>query len=715
MWQRLAACFTACNLTTLILACGSFAQDLNSPAIFRADELVVDEELGVVVASGNVEIFQAGRILLADSVTYNQRANTITASGNVSITEPTGEVVFGEYIELTDDLRQGIIRDIRVLLTDGSRIAARSAGRSNGDRTDMFKAVYSPCEICPDSRVKSPLWQIKAFRVVHDQRFKDIEYKDAFLEFYGVPIAYTPYFTHPDPSVKRRRGLLVPKYGSRSALGLTFETPLYLVLAPYRDLTIAPIFTTEEGVVMTAEFRERTTNGYFQFAGSGTRVNKRDDNGNEIDNTQTRGHIFGEGRFQLNPIWRAGFDLQRSTDDTYLERYGLSTEDTLTTSLFAEGFRDRAYLSAHSYLFQGLQEDDEQSDTPIIFPLLNLNSHGSPGARGFRMDINTNVLVLTRYGGLDSRRVSLGGTLERPYYTRGGAIATFTMAVRGDLYWISGQSRSDPRSGSSTDGVNGRVYPLAALNWRLPLVRPGQEVQQLIEPVATAIISPFGGNPNRIPNEDSSDVEFDDTNLFSLNRFSGYDRVEGGPRAIYGVRYGIFHPSGGYVSTFVGQSYRIRDDETFRDGSGLEDNLSDFVGRVDIVPSPFIDLNYRFRMDSSAITARRNEVDFRAGPKWLRLNLEYLRIMDTPADLNGVGEREEVSASATAQITPNWSLRAWGRRDLEEDLTINYGGTIGYVDECISLSLDAIRSFTRDRDAEPNTTFKFVIKLKNLG
>ena len=700
---------------TLMIVPVAFADDIDSPAVFRADEVVVDEELGTVVATGNVEIYQAGRILLADSVTYNQREDTLSATGNVSITEPTGEVMFGEYVELTGDLRQGLIRDIRILLTDGSRIAALSAGRSNGDRTDMYKAVYSPCDICPDSVIKEPLWQIKAFRVTHDQRFRDIEYKDAFFEVYGVPVAYLPYFTHPDPSVKRRSGLLLPEYGSRSALGLTFKTPLYLVLAPHRDLTIAPIFTTEEGVVMTAEYRERTSNGYYEFAGSATRVTKRDDDGAELDSTQTRGHIFGEGRFQLNPVWRAGFDLQRSSDDTYLDRYGLSSLDTLTTSLFAEGFRDRSYVSAFSYLFQGLQEQDEQSDTPIIFPLLDFNSHGSRGAGGFRLDIDANLLVATRYGGTDSRRISLGGTVERPYYTPGGAIATLTFALRGDLYWTSGLARPDPRSGSSTDGVSGRVYPLAALNWRLPLVRPGDEVQHLIEPVATAILSPFGGNDSRIPNEDSIDLEFDDTNLFSLNRFPGLDRVEGGPRAIYGVRYGMFHPSGGYASAFIGQNYRIRDDDTFRDGSGLEDNLSDFVGRVDVVPSRFIDLNYRFRFDSSAITARRNEVDLRAGPKWLRLNLEYLRIIDTPMELENVGEREEIAASATLRITPHWSARASSRRDIQERRTINYGGLIGYEDECINMSLSAQRSFTRNRDAEPNTTFRFIIKLKNLG
>ena len=117
------------------------------PVLLSADEITHDQKLGVVVAKGNVEIEQAGRILMADSVTYNQRENTVIASGNVSLLEPSGEVIFAEYMELRDDLKEGIVRGIRILLADDSRMAAAGARRSGGNLTRMTKAIFSPCKI----------------------------------------------------------------------------------------------------------------------------------------------------------------------------------------------------------------------------------------------------------------------------------------------------------------------------------------------------------------------------------------------------------------------------------------------------------------------------------------------------------------------------------------------------------------------------------------
>ncbi len=690
------------------------AEEAESPAVFRADELVVDQELGIVVATGNVEIAQDGRVLMADTITFNQHANTVAASGNVIILEPTGEVMFGEFVELTNDMRQGIIREFRMVLSDGSRFAANSAGRSGGWRTDLYKSVYSPCKLCPDNPERAPLWQLKAFRVRHDQKFQDIEYRDVFLEIFGVPVAYSPYFSHPDPSMARRSGFLVPVYASESALGNTLQIPFYWVLTPYRDITIEPIFTTREGVVFAGEYRERTANGQFDFDASVTRVDKRDDAGGRVGKKENRGHIFGNALFDLDQTWRTGFNLERASDDTYLKRYNFSSVDTLTTRLFAEGFRERNYFAANSYFFQGLREEDKQSDTPIILPLIDFNHHGVPNSRGSRWGLDANLMILTRTRGVDSRRISLGGTIEHPYYTRAGAIFTFSADLRGDLYWIIDQPRGDA-SGASTDGVTGRIFPQAALSLRYPLVRSVKTTRQVIEPLATFVASPFGGNPNRIPNEDSQAVEVNDTNVLNLNRFPGLDRVEGGPRFLYGVKVGVYGESGGYTSGFMGQSYRFRKDENFEAGSGLDDRRSDYVGRLNLVPARYVDLNYRFRLDKSDLEFRSNEAGLTVGPQWLRLNVEYLRLLDALDDTGVVGEREEISGSARLEITRNWSLRANGIRNLTDEGTVDLGGGLDYEDECVIFTINATRRFTRDRDVAPDTSVTVFINLKNLG
>ncbi len=186
-----------------------------------ADQLVYDQVKGIATATGNVEASQAGRVLRAERLTYYERTDTVVASGNVALLEPTGEVLFADYVELTDAFKNGVIHDIRMLFSDDSRMAANAAVRNDGNRTIMNKAVYSPCDLCQKDPTRPPLWQIKATRVIHNQSAQRVDYYDAILEFYGVPVAYTPYFSHPDPTVDRKTGFLVPDYGSSSDLGFS--------------------------------------------------------------------------------------------------------------------------------------------------------------------------------------------------------------------------------------------------------------------------------------------------------------------------------------------------------------------------------------------------------------------------------------------------------------------------------------------------------------
>ncbi|MCH7931115.1 MAG: LPS-assembly protein LptD [Proteobacteria bacterium] len=714
MRARLAGVVAALCLAVSLPVCAQAPIDTSAPVVLRADTLTHDSTRDVVTASGNVELAQGERILFADTVSYDQRNDTVTASGNVTMLEPTGEVVFADYVELRDEMKSGVIRDFRMLLTDGSRLAANGAVRSDG-RTEMRKAVYSPCRLCPDHPEHPPLWQLKAVRLVHDQERRDIEYSDAFLEVFGVPVAYTPYFSHPDPTVKRRSGFLTPTFGNRSELGLTSQIPYFFNLAPYRDATFAPIFTSKEGVVLAGEYRERTLKGQFQLAGSITRPEKRDDQGNLVGEREIRGHIEGLGRFDIDDTWRWGFDIERSTDDTYLRRYGFSSEDTLTSHLFVEGFRGRNYAAVNGYAFQGLEIDDDPGDTPIVLPIADYSFISDSGRHGDRYTIDANLMALTRTAGTDSRRLSLTGGWHLPYIGPIGDVYTLSASLRGDVYLVDEVEVPTGTGIRTESGLTGRVVPLLSLDWRYPFIRQSGTVRQVIEPMFRASISPNGGNPDKIPNEDSQNFEFDDTNLFSVNRFPGLDRIEGGPRISYGLRLGAYGLGGGRTTAFIGQSFRVREDSTFEPGSGLEDNLSDFVGRVTIAPSKFLDLAYRFQLDGGDFAPRRNEVDLTAGPDWLRLNVGFLSIEDAPSDLEEIGTREELFLSARLALSRYWALDAHNRSNPTFNDTISNGVGISYQDECFGFSATLTRNFTRDRDVEPTTTFLIRVTLRTLG
>lgn len=680
----------------------------DGPVLFRADRVNHDRELGIVVATGNVEMTHGDRMLLADTVSYNQRRNLVTATGNVSLLEPTGEVLFADHVELTDDFRDGIIENLRVLMTDDARIAAVGGRRTGGNITEMRNAVYSPCRTCAGRTTGTPLWQIKAVRVVHNQKEQIVEYNDAFMEFFGVPVAYTPYLSHPDPTVKRKTGFLAPSYGGNSELGVSLQVPYYLNIAPDKDATLRPTITSNEGLVMAGEYRQRFTDGTLKLDASGTYGSK---SGNEDG---FRGHFYGDTDFDLNNTWRTGAQVRLTSDDTYLQRYGIDSTDVMENRAFVEGFRGRSYAQVEAYHWRGLRQRDDPSTTPIVAPLANFNYLGEPGEGGGRWEMDANMLVLTRTGGTDSRRLSLTSGWRLPHVARSGEVYSLWATLQSDAYLVDDVQESGKAAGDTSSGLTGRLFPRIGMDWRYPFASHSARYTQVIEPVVGVALSPNGGNPDDIPNEDSRDFEFDDTNLLSANRFTGLDRVEGGQRLYYGMRFGVYGAAGGASSVFVGQSYRPRVDDTFAEGTGLADHFSDIVGSVQIKPRSFVDIDYRFRLDKDDLTPRRNEVQFSLGPPALRITGNYLFVDQGTTD-EEFGTRSEISGMISSQITPDWRFAMFTRRDLEEDSTLSHGFQLTYLCDCFTAHLSFVRTFTQDRDVRPSDTLLLRLVFKNLG
>jgi LPS-assembly protein len=709
-------------VTSTILGCGIFvggglaqmhpatAQTTDAevpqqePAIlFSADEVDYNQELQTVTARGNVEISREGRILLADTVSYDRSQDVLTASGNVSITEPSGEVTFASYVELSGDFKDGIVRDIYVLLDENTRIAGAGARRSGGNFTEIAKAVYSPCKVCEDDGgTSAPLWRIRAARVLHDADRKTVEYEDARLEVAGIPVLYTPYFQHPDPTVKRQSGLLAPSFGSTSHVGSYFSQPYYWAIDKSRDMTFTPTYTTDEGPLLATEYRHRFDSGEMEVVASGTNDSQ--------DSWQ--GHIDAEGRFDIDPSWRWGFDAEQATEKTYLSRYGFASPSVLTSNLFTEGFRGASYTRADAYYFQGLKRVDDRDTTPMVLPHLQFHGQSAPAEYGSVTTLDLDALSLTREDGADSHRVSAKAGWQLPHVGSMGDVTKLTLSLRSDNYIVSDVSRNGKDEYS---GYTGRILPLAAIDWQMPFVSQQGAYHQVITPIAMAAWSPNGGNPAEISNEDSQSFEFDDINLFAHDRFGGLDRAEDGFRASYGLEWGVYGPDGGYTSAMFGQSYRASENDTFAVGSGLEEHMSDYVGRVTVSPNRYLDLTYRYRLDNEDLSARRNQVTMVAGSlDTIRVYTSYVHFTDD-AGSDEFNEREEIYFQAARQFSQYWSGRAYGRYDIDETDPLEYGIGFVYEDECFIFDGRVRRTFYRDQDLGESDEFLFRLVFKTLG
>ncbi|GHD49602.1 LPS-assembly protein LptD [Thalassobaculum fulvum] len=691
------------------------AQDLDvekTPVLLQAEELTYNEDLGVVTARGNVEMSQGPRVLMADTVTYNQKANTVTASGNVALMEPTGEVLFTDYAELHDELKTGFIENLRALLSDGSRLAANRARRTADQRKVMDRGVFSPCNLCKEDPARAPLWQIKAIKVVHDEVAKDIIYEDATLEMFGVPVLYTPYMRHPDPTVERRSGLLAPTIGYSGDLGAIFGQPYYYVFDPSRDVTIEPMVFSSEGTVLRGQYRQRFSSGRIDLKATAAYVDEHDDNGNETGNQGLEGSADLEGRFALDRTWRGGFDFQQSSERTYLKRFRLGHEDVLTSRLYAEGFRGRNYAAVNAYKWQDLRASSDPDDTPLVMPFAEYSFVGQPNGLGGRSSIDASLLALTRERGTDSRRASLVYGWKMPHTTGNGQLLTLESRVQTDGYYASDLSGAT----GGDDETTARLFPQVGVKWQYPWARRAATYTHVVEPIVGIVGGPNGGNPDEIPNEDSRSFEFDTTNLFRMNRYEGVDRVTSGSRVDYALRTGVYGDNGGSTELLIGQSYRFYGNSAFDAGTGLDEDLSDIVGALTVRPREQFDLSYRFRLDKETGSVRRNEFGFGYHHPRFAALIDYIAIDDSAAsDL--AGNREQVEATLNVALAPHWSTLFNAVYDLSDGDNRLLRGRAGftYSDECLTFGVDLERSDIEDQDIEADTRVMFRIVFKYLG
>jgi len=685
------------------------------PAVISADEITYEDSLGTVVARGNVEIAHGERILLAESVRYDQRNDSVVATGNVVLLEPSGEVMFADYVELSDQLRNGVIENIRILLADDSRFAANGARRIDGRKTVMTRAVFSPCRICESNPSRPPLWQLKAQTIVHDQESRNIEYTNAWLEMLGIPIAYTPYLTHPDPAVERRSGLLTPEIGTKTDFGAYGSIPMYVTFGDSADATVEPIITVRERPILALEYRQALDNGAIDISGSVTRADREtgDPLNPVIVQDEMRGHVFAAGRFDVNEAWRWGFDYRKASDPTYLDRYDFFGDpgDTLESNLVVEGFHRRTYTAAGVYSFQDLGFSDLEAE-PLVAPIVDHNYVGEADSLGGRWAFDANFRSHVRDDGTDSRRISAKAGYMFPFVTDFGLMTTLSASLEADGYHYDERILNGQPENNVTVG---RVVPRLAAEWRYPFVRGTDGTRQVVEPLAAVVIAPNTGNPREILEEDSAVVEIDDTNLFSEDQIPGLDRADLGQRAVYGLKAGLFGAGGGRMSAFLGQSYRVPNDSNEMLTTDLRGGKSDYVGRLEVVPNKYLDLLYRFRLSSEDFDPLRNEVGLTIGPPAFRFSGDYLFIASEVTG-GAFPDREELRAAFESLITDSWSLALETRRDLAE-----FGGPlehiamITYEDECFRFDLGYGRNFTSSIEIEPSTTISIQLVFKSLG
>lgn len=674
---------------------------------FSADSLENDSQTETATATGNVEIIREDLTLRADKVVYNHNSEDIYAEGNVVLLEKSGNVLFADKINLTNQMQHADVENIKVILLDKTRLAAKSFHKKSNNRKILRNAVYTPCDNCKSS---SPLWQIKSTKVIHKPVEQNVEYQNAFLEIKGVPVLYTPFFSHPDPSVKHRSGFLFPRIISSNFLGAAIQPQYFWDINPQTNITFNPIISTNKDPVYSMILNKYFYRG--ELNASGSVLQDKDYNDKEV-----RGNLFLYGRYEINDYWVADTDINYVSDHHYLHDLNLPKKDDpwLTSRLRMQAFDNRNHAYLEGYYYDMLSYHLQKANKPYVFPIMGYENISNPDQYGAYVRTALSAASVYHKEDNSSQRLTMQNSWNLPYTSPYGEKYKITASLKSDLYYIN--NYVNPQNQEFT-GTTARIFPQLGLEWRFPFIKTSSTSSQILEPIVVGVLAPNKDSKQKeIPNDDSRDVELTDTNIFDLDRYSGYDRNDTGSRISYGLNWSSYGKKWGRSSVLLAQTYEFqKNPEIFQRDLDEENHFSDYVGRIYAAPSNFFDIVYRFKLDKETYDFTYSELSNSIGNDFLRFGTSYIFFpKSTESSLYQGQERKEIFNSVHSKITRNWSLNAFNRYDLENKQIISNGGGVSYEDECTRIAFQAEKDYSEDPDNENDFSFYITFYLKTIG
>ena len=741
--RAIRGCWTALPLLLALPGAGA-AQDAPAadaavsavPAIdpeinFSADLVTYDSKAELVTATGRVRMSRDGNYLAADKIEWNRTTGEVVADGSVVLVSPEGNRLVGDHVVLTDSLRDGTIDNLLVVLDSGGRIAAQRATR-NGTLTTFEDAVYSACPVtnasgCP----KEPSWSITAAQVIQDPAHARIRFRGARLHLLGLTLPLLPIFSVSDGSDRGgATGALIPDISLSARNGFEVSLPYYFRFAPNRDLTLTPHFYTRNAPGLEARFRNLNRIGAFQVGAFLTYGRIEQTNPSPITsgtvNHGIRAYVEANGKAQFSPAWRLTGSLRFATDKTVTRRYDLTRDDRLRNFIDLERITPNSYLTIAGWAFQGLRVDDIQKRVPIALPAIDARFKLPTPVLGGTVELQANSLAILRLEGQDTQRAFAGARWDLRRITSFGQELNLTAYGRADVYHTNDSAATSVAIYRGMDGWHFRGIGALAADLRWPLIGPALGGLQRFTPRLQVVVNAPTKNLE-IPNEDARSVDLEDSNLFALNRFPGYDRWEEGSRVTYGAEWALDRPNWA-VQAVIGQSYRLtRSPSIFPDGTGLTDRFSDIVGKTRIRFGRLVDLTHRYRLDKDNLAVRRNEVDLTVGTTQTYIQIGYLRLnRDITTTIEDLRDKEELRLAGRWKFTRYWALFGATYIDLtsdkEDPVSLADGFQpvrqrlgISYDDDCLELGLSWKRDYERIGTFRKGSTFSLHVALKGLG
>jgi LPS-assembly protein len=686
-----------------------------------ADRIAYDGKRRIATATGSVRITYGPYTLVATKVVYDLNRDLLKANGSVQLREPNGNILEADYAEITERFREGFAAHVRALLTNDAIVTADYARRSEGNITVYERATYTACIACVAADA-TPLWQIVAREATHDQAAKTIYYRDMHFEIGGVPVLWLPYLAYPDPTVGRRTGFLFPQLSYGKAYGAALTTPYFWAPAPNYDMTLAPRWNTRQSPLADAEWRHRLAQGMYDLHAYGIYQLTP---GATDDGSRLRGALTSRGEFRIDDVWTWGWDGTLVSDRQFLDDYEIDDRDLASSDVHAVGIAGRSYAAARALHFQSLLREENDEVWPNVHPYVTASHTYDQPVLGGELGFDVSAYSLSRDAAVDAAASPAGSDFDLgTEQTRGvvnlrwqrqmiagmGQVITPFAGLRGDVF----VSEHVP-SASSTSETDAHLLPSAGLDVRWPFIAGHGAGQSVLTPVVQVIAAGSEKQDREYGNEDAITLNFDHSNLFLQDRFSGLDRYEGGTRANAGVTYAFLDSAGGFARVSLGESFHIAGTNSFVAGSGLDGTASDLVGAFAYQPNEMLRFTYQARVEEDLSRVNAQEAAVSLTFDRISGSLSFADIGEAEA-YGRPSDEEQVWGDASYRLGEAWSVFGGFRYDLRGDRFMDKA--VGVLFECDCMRASLVFSEGVDEDASETGTdrrIKLTVEFRTLG
>ena len=694
----------------------------------EANELVDNDQTHVISAHGQVEARYQGRVVRANDIDYDSNTGVVTAKGDVTILNADGTSEFSQSAVLDRELSVGVAMAFSSRLKDNISIAAASVTRKSADLTELNQAIFTPCPVC--AKNPHPTWSIHASKVVEDKKRQIIYFRDAVIEIHGIPVFYAPALWEPDPDVKRKSGLLIPEVNISSLRGLSYEQPYLQVISPSEDLIVSPQINTKVNPFLNVDWRKEFYSGAIDVRAGYTYEQDFDQNGDRLGNATSRSYILAKGLFAIDDTWDWGFTAERASDPLIFDRYSISDpfierglyaadDRRLISQIFTTRQDSNSYISIAAIDVQGLRSTDINGTFPAIAPLIEARYEPDDAILGGRLRIDGSGVVLSRdesptdpsEAGVNSRRGTLEADWQRTFIFSDGIRIDPFVELRGDVFSLDDLPQTTPPTPNSKTATIVRSLETVGATVTWPFVKRQGDLTIVLEPIAQLAISPVVRQDPRIPDEDSVDFEFDQTNLFQPDKSPGFDILDSGQRLNVGARATVTSDEGQSGSVLIGRSFRAQPDPDIPASTGLSGASSDWIFATNATPFKGVTFFTSWRLDSKTYGINRLE----AGADFITSRFDgQIRYLQEAQDPTGA-KVQDLDFHGEFFVLKNWGVTAYGAREFTSGVWREQDFGIVYKDQCIRVEIVYRRDNTFNGVLGPSQGVGFRLSLATLS